>query len=288
MTADVIAPIVNDPETFGAIAATNSISDIYAMGGHPLFALNLVFFPDNKLPKEILFGILKGSADACARMGVTIIGGHTVRNDDIKFGLSVIGECPPDQILDNRSAKVEHALVLSKALGTGIIGTAIKKGIASAEIISAATASMTMSNQAALVAAQKYRLGACTDVTGFGLLGHLRNILRGSNLSANIDVASVPLLPGAYEFAQAGHIPGGSKANLDFLKPSIHIQGEEDHLLTLLCADAQTSGGLLFSIEKEDAPKLADDLIASGHSVAIIGQLDISNDDSPNQITLQF
>ncbi|MEM9493471.1 MAG: selenide, water dikinase SelD, partial [Myxococcota bacterium] len=171
MTADVIAPLVDDPEQFGEIAATNAISDVYAMGGRPLFALNLAFFPDDELPLDILGQILQGGARACKRMGVAIVGGHTVRDGDIKYGLSVVGEVNADAVLSNRGARPGQALVLSKALGTGIIGTAIKKGLASAAEASAAVASMTSHNGLALEVARQFRVSACTDVTGFGLLG---------------------------------------------------------------------------------------------------------------------
>lgn len=280
LTADVIAPIVDDPEAFGAIAATNSISDVYAMGGRPLFALNLVFFPDDLLPLSILDGILRGSARACRDMGVLVVGGHTVRDVDVKFGLSVVGDVDPGSILDNRGGTAGQKLVLSKALGTGIIGTAIKNGLATDEQMAAAVASMTTSNAGALEVARAHRVTSCTDVTGFGLLGHLRNIVRGSAVDAIIDMARLPLLPGVREHAEAGRIPGGSRANLRFLAPILRKTGSEDELATLIAADAQTSGGLLLCVHPDDADALALELSERGLPAAIIGELSPRADDA--------
>lgn len=273
LTADVIAPIVDDPEAFGAIAATNAISDVYAMGGRPLFALNLVFFPDDVLPLSILDGILRGSARACRDAGVLVVGGHTVRDVDIKFGLSVVGDVDPAHILDNRSAQPGQKLVLSKALGTGIVGTAIKQGVATDEQMRAAVASMTTANDSALQVARAHRVTSCTDVTGFGLLGHLRNIVRGSGVDAVLDIARLPLLPGAREHAEAGRIPGGSRANLRFLRPMLHVVDAEDDIGTLIAADAQTSGGLLLCVHADDADSLTVGLRERGLPAAIVGEL---------------
>lgn len=273
LTADVIAPLVDDPEQFGAIAAANSISDVYAMGGRPLFALNLVFFPDDLLPAAVLRAILHGGRQVCDRAGVIVVGGHTVRDDDLKFGLSVTGEVAPDAVLSNRGAIAGQALVLSKALGTGVIGQAIKKGDAAPGEIETAVASMTTLNAEALAAGRRHGATACTDITGFGFLGHLRNILRGSDLGAEIQVGQVPLLPGALEHARAGRIPGGSKANLAFLQADLAISGPEDPVLTMLLADAQTSGGLLLCVPAAAAPDLVVDLRQSGHAAAHVGAL---------------
>ena len=273
LTADVIAPIVDDPEAFGAIAATNSISDVYAMGGRPLFALNLVFFPDDVLPLSILDAILRGSARACRDMGVVVVGGHTVRDVDVKFGLSVVGDVDPERILDNRSASPGQKLVLSKALGTGILGTAIKQGTASEREIAAATASMTTHNGGALDIARRFRVTSCTDVTGFGLLGHLRNIVRGSGVDAVVDTALLPVLPGVVEHARAGRIPGGSRSNLQFLAPMLDKTGTEDEIATLIAADAQTSGGLLLCVHADDAEPLTQALRTHDLPAAVVGEL---------------
>lgn len=273
LTADVIAPLVDEPEAFGEIAATNAISDIYAMGGRPLFALNLVFFPDTELPLDVLHAILRGGARACQRMGVAVVGGHSVRDVDVKFGLAVMGEVERDRILSNRGAGPGQALVLTKALGTGIIGTAIKKALATEEEIAAAVTSMTTPNGPALDIARSYRVTACTDVTGFGLIGHLRNIVRGSAVDATIDMKALPLLPGAREHALKGRIPGGSKANLGFLAPILRKTGTEDELMTTLAADAQTSGGLLLCVHADDADEMTVRLRELGLPAAVIGRL---------------
>jgi len=280
LTTDVIAPIVDDPETFGEIAATNAMSDVYAMGGRPLWALNLTFFPDDKLPLEVLEAIQHGGFRACARAGVAIVGGHTVRDPEVKYGLAVTGEVEPGQVLSNRGALAGQALVLTKALGTGVVGQAIKQGVAGEDEQAAAVASMTQSNGIALEVARRFTVTAATDVTGFGLMGHLRNILRGSNLAARVEVGSLPLLPGARDHAAAGRIPGGSRANLKFLGPQ--IRGEVDPLLALLAADAQTSGGLLLCVTAEQAPALVDQLRAAGCAPsAIVGTVSAPTADTP-------
>jgi selenide,water dikinase len=281
LTADVIAPLVDDPETFGEIAATNSISDVYAMGGTPLYALNLVFFPDDQLPIEVLHAILRGGARACKRMGVAIVGGHTIRDGDVKYGLSVTGTVDADRILSNRRAKAGQVLVITKPLGTGIIGTVIKKQLASSDQIDAAVAAMTTPNASALEIALAHGVTACTDVTGFGLLGHLRNILIGSSLAARIDLASLPLLPGAVEHAADGYIPGGSKANLAFLEPCIRRADGVDPIRVQLAADAQTSGGLLLCCPEDSADALVADLRARDLTAAIVGELAAPAADRP-------
>ena len=211
LTADVIGPLVDDAETFGAIAAANSLSDVYAMGGQPLYALNLAVFPE-KLPLEILQGLMRGAARACASVGVAIVGGHTVRDDDVKFGLAVTGEVALGSELSNRCATGGQHLVLTKALGTGIIAGAIKAGTADRSVAEAATASMVRLNDSALKVGLRHGVSACTDVTGFGLLGHLRNILRGSELAVILHTDAFPVLPGAAELARADQVPGGTRA----------------------------------------------------------------------------
>ena len=272
-TTDVISPLVDDAEHFGAIAATNAISDVYAMGGRPLFALNLAFFPDDELPLEGLQAILRGGLNACRRMGVAIVGGHTVRDGDIKYGLAVVGEVETDRVLSNRGARPGQALVLTRALGTGIIGMAIKQGLATEDEIVAAVESMTSPNGVALDIARQFSVTACTDVTGFGLIGHLRNIVIGSAVDAVVDVGELPLLPGAAAHARAGRVPGGSKANLDFLAPMLRKTGREDELLTLLATDAQTSGGLLFCVDAAHAEALHAALRDRGLPAKIVGRV---------------
>jgi selenide, water dikinase len=283
LTADVIAPLVDDPDAFGAIAAANSLSDVWAMGGEPRFALNLVFFPDDQLALEVLDAILAGGARVCAEAGVAVVGGHTVRDPEVKFGLSVTGDVAPGDEWSNRKAQPGQALVLTKALGTGVIGQAIKKGLASEAATTAAIRSMTMLNQAAAKIGRAFGTTAATDVTGFGLLGHLRNIVRGSNVGATIELATLPLLPDALDHMRAKVCPAGSKANRAHVAPDtkwhdgtpLAVEGDdsERELLASLACDAQTSGGLLLCLPAGRADTCVNELRAMGMPAARIGAL---------------
>ncbi|MDQ3337254.1 MAG: selenide, water dikinase SelD [Myxococcota bacterium] len=284
LTADVIAPLVDDPESFGAIAAANSLSDVWAMGGEPRFALNLVFFPDDQLPLEVLDAILEGGARTCAAAGVAVVGGHTVRDPEVKFGLSVTGDVAADELWTNRTAHPGQVLVLTKALGTGVLGQAIKKGIASEAAIAAAIASMRTLNRGAARIGHKHATTAATDVTGFGLLGHLRNIVRGSKVGARIDLRKLPLLPDALSHMQAKVCPAGSKANRAFVADFVRwsdgapfdaepTSDSDRELRASLACDAQTSGGLLLCVPQETASALLDELRADGLPAEAIGEL---------------
>ena len=277
MTTDIIGPLVDDPETFGAIAATNAISDIYAMGGTPLYALNLVFFPDDRLPLSVLGAIMTGAANKAREVGVPIVGGHSVCNDHVKYGLAVVGQVPFDAVLSNRGARAGQKLLLSKALGTGVISSSIRKGDADPRASEAAIASMCRMNDAALQVARQHGVRACTDVTGFGLFGHLRNILAGSDLTARVDLRSLPLLPGALDLALADRFPQGSRANLKFVEPDLQREGlpedAEAQARLRLAADAQTSGGLLTCVDAAQADAALGALRDAGHDAAIIGEL---------------
>lgn len=296
LTADVIAPLVDDPASFGAIAATNAMSDVWAMGGEPRFALNLVFFSDEVLGIEVLDEILAGAANACASAEVAIVGGHSVRDPEIKFGLSVTGEVQPGSLWSNRKAKAGQALVLSKALGTGVMGQAIKKELASAEAAAAAIASMTTLNQGAARVGHAHGVTSATDVTGFGLLGHLRNILAGSNLAATVDLASLPLLPTALDHLRAKVCPAGSKANRAYVANLVQwagggpfaadpVEETESELLASLACDAQTSGGLLLCVPADRAAACVTALRDLGLPAAQIGELTDRTDAPP--ITLR-
>jgi selenide,water dikinase len=284
LTADVIAPLVDDPAAFGAIAAANSLSDVWAMGGEPRFALNLVFFPDDQLPLEVLDEILAAGARTCAEAGVAIVGGHTVRDAEVKYGLSVTGDVGPGELWTNRTAQPGQVLVLSKALGTGVIGQAIKKGAASEAAAAAAIRSMTMLNQSAARVGHAHGATAATDVTGFGLLGHLRNLVRGSNVAATIELAALPLLPDAKALLRAAICPAGSKANRAYVAVETAWQGggplavepaddSDRELLASLACDAQTSGGLLLCVPAARASACVADLRAEGLPAAAIGAL---------------
>lgn len=284
MTTDVIAPLVDDPEVFGAIAATNAMSDVWAMGGDPRFALNLVFFSDEQLPLDVLHAILAGSAAACARAGVAVVGGHSVRDPEIKFGLAVTGEVDQGAAWSNRGARPGQALVLTKALGTGVIAQAIKKGLASADATTAAITSMTTLNQGAARVGRAHGVTAATDITGFGLLGHLRNLVRGSNVGARVELAALPLLPDAAAHLRAKVCPAGSRANRAFVAELVRWadgtaltadtdDGTERELLASLACDAQTSGGLLLCLPADRAEACVEALRAEGLPAARIGAL---------------
>jgi selenide,water dikinase len=283
LTADVIAPLVDDPEAFGAIAAANAMSDVWAMGGEPRFALNLVFFPDDRLPLDVLDAILAGGARTCAAAGVAIVGGHSVRDPELKYGLSVTGEVGRGALWSNRTAEPGQILVLTKALGTGVIGQAIKQGVASADATAAAIASMTTLNQGAARIGHAHGVTSATDITGFGLLGHLRNLVRGSQVGAWIELARLPILPGALDHLRAGRYPAGSKANRAFVAELVRWadgaplaaegEGGERELRASLACDAQTSGGLLLCVPAARADACVAELCAAGLPAAAIGEL---------------
>lgn len=294
LTTDTIAPLVDDPEAFGAIAATNAMSDVWAMGGEPRFALNLVFFSDEQLPLSVLGEILAGGARACAAAGVAIVGGHSVRDPEVKYGLAVTGDVAPADTWSNRTARAGQALVLTKALGTGVISQAIKKQVASPATIAAAIASMTTLNQGAARIGRRHGVTAATDVTGFGLLAHLRNITRGSALAARIELAALPLLPDALVHMRAKLCPGGSKANRAHVSTDTRwvggpmlaaeapdVDASERELLASLACDAQTSGGLLLCLPAAQAAACVAELRDAGLPAARVGELRPRAADAP-------
>ena len=246
-TVDFFTPIVDDPYTFGAIAATNSLSDIYAMGGHPITALSVLCYP-GKGDLEVLEEILKGGAEKMIEAGCPIIGGHSVSDDEIKFGYSVTGTVHPDRVKANAHAKPGDIVLLTKSIGTGVIGTALKKGIADPADVEAMIASMLELNKAACEAMLQFTVHGCTDVTGFGLLGHAREMAAASHVTIEIDTASLQYLPGAQLYAAAGAIPAGLINNRDFVASS--VEGDDSNPLLY---DPQTSGGLLITMPEIDA-----------------------------------
>lgn len=254
-TLDFFTPIVDDPYDFGQIAAANALSDIYAMGGTPLYALNIVGFPINDLPKEILQAILQGGADKAKEAGIPIVGGHSVDDKEPKYGMVVTGEVQENHLVRNSSAKPGDALILTKPLGTGIIATAIKKGKASEESITAATKSMATLNKAAADAVKNVDIHAATDVTGYGLLGHLLEMCKASGVSAEVNFSSLEFLPGVRELAEAGIIPGGTKRNLEYVKDSAKFDSSLSETDQLMVADAQTSGGLLVALPENETDR---------------------------------
>jgi selenide,water dikinase len=274
MTVDVVTPIVDDPRYFGGIAACNSLSDVYAMGGRPEVALSFVGFPTDKLPLEVLHEVLAGMAEMCVRAGCAIVGGHTISDSEPKAGLSVVGSVDPARVWSHRSAREGQALILTKALGTGIVGQAIRAGTASAALIRAATAQMLQLNDLACAIGLELGATSATDVTGFGLLGHLKNLIEASNLDAVIEADRVPLLDEVLELARAGTIPGGSRRNLAYASTVVTFVDDVDPVTRLLLADAQTSGGLLLCVPEADASRAVQRLRDEGCAdAAQIGSL---------------
>ena len=251
-TVDFFTPIVDDPFTFGAIAAANALSDIYAMGGTPVSSLAIVAFPALG-DAGILEEILRGGTEKMRESGCVVIGGHSVADPELKFGYAVTGTIHPDCVKTNSGARPGDVVLLTKAIGTGVIGTALKRGIASAASIEAATASMQTLNRAACEAMLKFDVHGCTDVTGFGLLGHAREMAAGSGVTIEIETAKVPLLPGALDAVRNGSKPGGLANNLEFISAAVAMATPIDPALLDLLYDPQTSGGLLISMPETDA-----------------------------------
>jgi selenide, water dikinase len=250
-TVDFFTPIVDDPYTFGAIAAANALSDVYAMGGKPISALSVLAWPaDGDL--EDLEAILRGGADKIHEAGAAILGGHSITDTELKFGYAVTGTVHPLRVKANTEARVGDALLFTKKIGTGVIATALKKGIAREEDVAASTESMLTLNRAACEAMLEFDVHGCTDVSGFGLLGHARELACGSGVTAEIEQNAVQFLPGAVEYARQGAIPGGLKNNREFVMPYVEAGGEVSDLLF----DPQTSGGLLISLPEADARRM--------------------------------
>jgi selenide,water dikinase len=280
-TVDFFTPIVDDPHIFGQIAATNALSDIYAMGGRPLTSLALVCFPD-KVDLAILERILAGGLSKMAEAGCTIVGGHSVRDEEMKFGYSVTGLVHPQKVLANRGARAGDRLLLTKALGTGVISTAIKQGTAKQSWIDAAVASMTTLNKMAAeiitgsahtATESPYSVRSLTDITGFGLIGHAREMALASNVSLRIHAGSLRLIEGAMACIRAGYIPGGLKTNRDFAEGALNYEAGIPDEVKALLFDPQTAGGLLISVAAEDSTELTHDLGAAGVLVAEIGEV---------------
>ena len=254
-TVDFFTPIVDDPYTFGAIAAANSLSDVYAMGGKPISALSLLAYPA-KGDLDALEQILKGGAEKIHESGCVILGGHSIADDEIKFGYSVTGTVHPDRVKANAGARAGDVLVFTKRLGTGVITTALKREIAKESDLQAAIDSMLTLNQRACEAMLAYEVHGCTDVTGFGLIGHAREMALGSGVTIEIDTAAVQFLPGALDYARQGALPGGLKNNREFASCAVEVAREIPPEIEDLLYDPQTSGGLLISLPEADAAQL--------------------------------
>jgi selenide,water dikinase len=273
-TVDFFTPIVDDPYAFGQIAATNALSDVYAMGGRPLTSLALVCFPE-KADLEILERILAGGLSKMIEAECTVIGGHSIRDEETKFGYAVTGMVHPKKILANAGAKPGDALILTKALGTGVISTAIKKGKAEQAWIDAAVQSMTTLNKQAanLIDEKNYRVHAMTDITGFGLIGHAREMALAGNVALRLFSKEIPALPGALECIRAEFIPGGLNNNREFAECIVSYEASIDPELKTLLFDPQTSGGLLISIAETDSEEFVLDLQAAGVPASYIGNV---------------
>lgn len=276
-TLDFFTPIVDDPYVYGQIAATNSLSDVYAMGGIPITAMNIVCFPMDGaggVDPTWLVEILRGGADKVAESGALLLGGHTVADETIKFGLSVTGIAHPREIVATKGAKPGDFLVLTKALGTGMVTTAIKRGIVTPEHEAAAIASMTLLNAAAARAMVRVGVHAATDVTGFGLLGHLHEMLEYSGVTAELFADALPLLPGAYEYAAEGVNTGGGRATMAYLREHATFDAEVSEAFRALSTDPQTSGGLLMAVAPERVTALQEELVREGVGIrAVIGRV---------------
>jgi len=273
ITTDFFTPIVDDAFVFGGIAAANALSDVYAMGGTPLLAINLAAFPAKELPLTILSDILRGGMQKAHEAGIDIVGGHSIDDPEPKYGLAVIGIVHPDRVVRNSTARAGDQLLLTKPVGTGIISTAIKHGVAPAAAEAAAITSMLQLNQAAAAAMTAVGVSAATDVTGFGLLGHLRTMARASGVSATVQAAAVPVLPGAEALADAGEVPGGTRSNERSLRPSVQWSDAVLPPRRILLCDAQTSGGLLIAVPQSAQPRLEAELAARGVAAYRIGGL---------------
>jgi selenide, water dikinase len=273
LTTDFFTPIVDDPGDWGRIAAANALSDVYAMGGRPLFAVNLAAWPGDGLDLALLGQVLRGGAQVAAEAGCFVAGGHTIDDPVPKYGLAVVGLADPAALLTIDRAAPGDQLILTKAIGTGVVATALKHGAAPAGVIEAAVASMTLLNASASQAALAAGVRAATDVTGFGLMGHLHRMLAASGVAARLGAASVPLLPGAAELAAAGFVSGGTRANTERMRGFAVLDAAIPAELSVLLHDAQTSGGLLLAAPRPAAAALASELRAQGLPAAVIGEV---------------
>ena len=277
VTVDFFTPITDDPYEFGSVAAANSLSDVYAMGGKPLVALNVVGFP-SELAVDMLGDVLKGGYDKATEAGCLIVGGHTVDDAEPKYGLSVVGLVEPGKEVSNANAQPGDVLVLTKPIGTGIITTGCKQGIAPDAILKNAVDVMAALNKGAAEAMMRVGINSCTDITGFGLLGHLRGMTRGSNVGAVITASAVPVLPGVWELLEKNVVPGGTFRNMNGVDDSVDWDDEITDQQRLLLCDAQTSGGLLISVAKEKVDQLISELETSGvETRAVVGGITSEN-----------
>lgn len=274
-TVDFFTPIVDDPYTYGQISATNSLSDVYAMGGVPKTAMNIVCFPQTGIDKEVLVDILRGGVDKAREAGVVVVGGHSVTDDEIKYGMAVTGVIDPRRVVRNVGACVGDVLILTKPLGTGIISTALKKGHLNDQGYEAAVRSMTTLNEGASRAMLKHGVRACTDITGYGLLGHAYGMAVGSGVTLRIEAKAFPLLPGVLELTREGYLTGGCKRNRRYLEGKVRVSPEVEKDLEEVAFDPQTSGGLLIAVPEAEGRALLSELKREGVEAAtLIGRVE--------------
>jgi selenide,water dikinase len=272
-TVDFFTPIVDDPFTFGQIAAANSLSDIYAMGGRPITAMNIVGFPLGKLDIDILKEILRGGLEKLAEAEVVLVGGHSVEDQELKYGLSVTGLIHPKKVLTKQGAQAGDVLILTKPLGTGIIATALKGGLSSTAAMKKIVDSMTTLNRKAAEIMQDFGVHACTDITGFGLIGHAYEVARAGSIGICLHASSIPVFPEALEYARMGLVPGGGHANRSFYEPFVEYRDTISEELRDILYDPQTSGGLLFSVAKEKHKSLLKKFARAQVEVFVIGEV---------------
>jgi selenide,water dikinase len=273
LTVDFFQPIVDDPFDFGRIAAANSLSDVFAMGGQPLAALNIAGFPEGDLPSEVLRDIFRGGAEAVRQAGAVIAGGHTVRDKELKYGLAVFGRVHPEAIITNSGAKSGDLLILTKPLGSGVLSTAIRADKLAGDDITALVDIMSQLNQQASLDMVKHGANACTDITGYGLLGHALELAQASGVTCDINSADLPLMRGALDFAAQGMLTGGGKTNRAFVNGDISIQAGVDEILQHVMHDPQTSGGLLIAVPEASGAGLLHQLRKTYPHSAIVGKI---------------
>lgn len=277
-TLDFFTPVVDDPYVFGQIAATNSLSDVYAMGGDPILAMNIVCFP-NCLSPDVLVQILKGGYDKVEEAGAIVVGGHSVEDEEPKYGLSISGFVHPDKVLSNRDAKPGDVLILTKPLGIGIINTAIKGGMASEAAYDEAVKTMSTLNKYAKDAIDKVEVNSLTDITGFGLLGHSLEMAEGSNVTIKINHKDIPIVRDALEYAQMGLVPAGAYSNMEHIGDRVKFGTEISTEIKDILYDPQTSGGLLVSLREDQADLLLKELASTPTEYAIVGKV-VEKEDS--------
>lgn len=283
-TVDFFTPIVDEPYSFGQIAAANAISDIYAMGGKPLTVLNIVAFPISTLDKSILADILRGAADKVIEAGATLVGGHSIDDKEPKFGLAVTGLVHPDKVRTNAGAKPGDKLILTKPIGVGIMTTSIKKNALTEKEIERVTRVMSTLNKTAAETMESYQVHGCTDVTGFGLMGHALEMAKGSGTGIRIKRSDVPVLPRVRELAESGNVPGGTKNNYAHVEADIDFSSELDQIDRWILCDAVTSGGLLIAVDSGEAEGLLQALVGAGVEASLIGEV---TDQHPGRIVVE-